>query len=179
MALLVVTAARGGGNARVRPRRPLRRARRRTLHRSSAGVVPADGPQGPRLRARPRRAGALRLAYGEIASSIYFALGIVAASALGLTPLVLLAPGAVFLPRLALLRRGDGRDPGDRRCRDVHPPRVQRPRRLRHRIGALPRLPDRDRPLGALPAALRRRALVDRAARAPVGHRRRRHAPSR
>jgi APA family basic amino acid/polyamine antiporter len=37
------------------------------------------------------------VAYGEIASSIYFALGIVAAHALGLTPVVLIAVGALFL----------------------------------------------------------------------------------
>lgn len=37
------------------------------------------------------------VAYGEIASSIYFALGIVAAHALGLTPAVLLAAGLLFL----------------------------------------------------------------------------------
>lgn len=36
------------------------------------------------------------IAYGEIGSSIYLALGIVAASALGLTPLVLAATGLVF-----------------------------------------------------------------------------------
>jgi APA family basic amino acid/polyamine antiporter len=37
------------------------------------------------------------VAYGEIASSLYIALGIVAAAALGLTPLVLLLSGAVFV----------------------------------------------------------------------------------
>ena len=37
------------------------------------------------------------VAYGEIASSIYFALGIVAAYALGFTPYVLLGAGAFFL----------------------------------------------------------------------------------
>ena len=37
------------------------------------------------------------VAYGEIASSLYFALGIVAAYALGLTPFVLLGAGAFFL----------------------------------------------------------------------------------
>jgi APA family basic amino acid/polyamine antiporter len=37
------------------------------------------------------------VAYGEIGSSIYIALGIVAAQALGLTPLVLLCTGIVFL----------------------------------------------------------------------------------
>ena len=37
------------------------------------------------------------IAYGEIASSIYFALGIIALHALGLTPLVLFLTGAIFL----------------------------------------------------------------------------------
>src|SRR3954464_2960642 len=37
------------------------------------------------------------IAYGEIAASIYFALGVVAARALGFTPLVLLVVGVVFL----------------------------------------------------------------------------------
>src|ERR687883_1654389 len=37
------------------------------------------------------------VAYGEIASSIYFALGVLAAYALGFTPLVLLGAGLLFL----------------------------------------------------------------------------------
>jgi APA family basic amino acid/polyamine antiporter len=37
------------------------------------------------------------IAYGEIASSLYIALGIVAGAALGLTPLVLLVTGGVFV----------------------------------------------------------------------------------
>ena len=37
------------------------------------------------------------IAYGEIASSIYFALGIIAFHALGFTPGVLLLTGALFL----------------------------------------------------------------------------------
>src|ERR671936_545004 len=37
------------------------------------------------------------IAYGEIASSIYFALGIIETNAHGLTPLVLLVVGALFL----------------------------------------------------------------------------------
>src|SRR5437764_1829976 len=36
------------------------------------------------------------VAYGEVASSIYFALGIIALHALGLTPAVLLGVGALF-----------------------------------------------------------------------------------
>src|SRR5919197_3169551 len=55
----------------------------------------------------PRRIPALRralgllalasVAYGEVASSLYFALGVVALYALGLTPWVLLAVGVLFL----------------------------------------------------------------------------------
>ena len=37
------------------------------------------------------------IAYGEIASSIYFALGIIAFHALGFTPVILLVAGALFL----------------------------------------------------------------------------------
>jgi basic amino acid/polyamine antiporter, APA family len=37
------------------------------------------------------------VAYGEVGSSIYFALGIVALFALGLTPWVLLAVGTLFM----------------------------------------------------------------------------------
>src|SRR5690242_18307990 len=37
------------------------------------------------------------VAYGEVASSIYFALGIIALHALGYTPVVLLVVGALFL----------------------------------------------------------------------------------
>jgi len=51
----------------------------------------------PGLR-RELDAGALfSVAYGEIASSIYFALGVLAAHALGFTPLVLLVVGGLFL----------------------------------------------------------------------------------
>src|ERR687886_2438682 len=54
-------------------------------------------------RKRPRLQRALdapalfSVAYGEIASSIYFALGIIALHALGFTPAVLLGAGALFL----------------------------------------------------------------------------------
>ena len=115
------------------------------------------------------------VAYGEIASSIYFALGIIALHALGLTPEVLALRRRALPARRALVRRGHGRDPRDRRRRDVRPPRVQRPRRLPHRLGALPRLPDRDRARGALPAALPRRARSawKSLEHEPVGRRRR------
>ena len=95
LALLVVTAANGGGVlgfvmgalfvalgvARVRTgaEAPLMARKVRGFER----VLDA-----PALFA---------IAYGEIGASIYVALGIVAAAALGLTPLVLLLTGAVFL----------------------------------------------------------------------------------
>ena len=69
------------------------------------------------------------VAYGEIASSIYFALGVLAAHALGFTPLVLLGAGAALPGRLALVRRRHRRAAGDRRRGDLRPPRAQRPRR--------------------------------------------------
>ena len=51
-----------------------------------------------------------------------------------------------------------------RAARDLRPPRVQRPARVLHRLGAPPRLPDRDRARGALRAALRgARARLGRA----------------
>ena len=99
------------------------------------------------------------VAYGEIASSLYIALGIVAGVALGLTPLVLLVAGARVRPRLAVVRGGDDGAARDRRRGDVRPARVQRPRRIRDRMGALPRLPHRHGALGALRAALLRGGL--------------------
>ena len=63
------------------------------------------------------------VAYGEIASSIYFALGVVAAHALGFTPLVLLDRRRALPDRLALLRGRDGRAAGDGRRGDLRPPR--------------------------------------------------------
>src|SRR6188472_3588566 len=51
----------------------------------------------PRLQRRLGPYDLFGVAYGEIASSIYFALGIIAARALGLTPYVLLATGLLFL----------------------------------------------------------------------------------
>ncbi|MHB8641661.1 MAG: amino acid permease [Gaiellaceae bacterium] len=51
----------------------------------------------PRLQRRLGAADLFAVAYGEIASSIYFALGIIAGRALGLTPVVLFFTGVVFL----------------------------------------------------------------------------------
>ncbi len=115
------------------------------------------------------------VAYGEVGSSIYFALGIVALFALGLTPWVLLAVGALFIARLALVCGGHHGDPRDGRRRHAGPPRFQRPDRLPDRLGAAPRLRDRDRARCALRAALLRpRGGLGAADPAPVGRRRRR-----
>ena len=51
----------------------------------------------PRLERNLGAPALFSIAYGEIASSIYFALGIIALHALGLTPALLLAVGALFL----------------------------------------------------------------------------------
>src|SRR6188768_3833706 len=63
------------------------------------------------------------VAYGEIASSIYFALGIVAAYALGLTPLVLLLAGVFFMIGRCRTPRGRPRfrRPAARRRSSVAP----------------------------------------------------------
>ena len=72
--------------------------------------------------------------------------------------------------RLALVRRGHGRDPGDGRRGDARPPRVQRPDRVPDRLGAAPRLHDRDRARGPVHAALLRpRGRLAAADAPPVG----------
>src|SRR6266508_4355466 len=79
-----------------------------TRAKRACPVVPARSPQDfarnepmarklPRLQRRLGEKDLFAVAYGEIASSIYFALGIIAGRALGLTPLVLLFTGVVFL----------------------------------------------------------------------------------
>ena len=95
---LAVQTVRVGGGVGVPARRALPRARR------GSAVSPLE-PRREELMARKlpvlqRVLGAPTLfsvAYGEIASSIYFALGIIAGHALGLTPEVLLLTGLLFL----------------------------------------------------------------------------------
>ena len=85
------------------------------------------------------------VAYGEIASSLYIALGIVAAAALGLTPLVLLLTGALFLVvslsyaegTAALPEAGGAATSCGRAFNDLAG--------FVDRMGPLPRLPDRAR----------------------------------
>ncbi len=140
------------------------------------------------------------VAYGEVASSIYFALGVIAAYALGFTPLVLLGVGLLFLVVSLSYAEGTAALPETGGAATFVRRAFNDLARLRHRLGALPRLRDRDRALGALPAALpggrdpgararpqpvgrhrrgaRDRGRGDRAARAaPVAVRRRHRDP--
>jgi len=79
-----------------------------TRAKRACPVFPARSPQDfarnepmarklPRLQRRLGAADLFGVAYGEIASSIYFALGIIAGHALGLTPFVLLFTGLLFI----------------------------------------------------------------------------------
>ena len=103
------------------------------------------------------------VAYGEIASSIYFALGIVALHALGFTPLVLLGVGLLFLLVALSYAEATSALPETGGAATFVRRAVERPRRLHDRLGALPRLPDRDRALGALRPALPRGRVPGRA----------------
>ena len=69
------------------------------------------------------------VAYGEIASSIYFALGVIALHALGFTPLVLLVAGLLFLLVALSYAEAVVGAARDGRRGDLRPPRVERPRR--------------------------------------------------
>ncbi len=110
------------------------------------------------------------VAYGEIASSIYFALGVIALHALGFTPIVLGVVGLLFLIVALSYAEGTAVDSRNGRRRNVRSRGVQRPRRVPHRLGALPRLPDRDRAIRAVRAPL---------SRARARHRHDREAPGR
>src|SRR5262249_9126563 len=104
--LRAVRGDRGGaGREDCRGRWRGRRLRpRRALHRPRRGALHARAPEAPLLGGKLRGfervidAPALfAIGYGEIASSLYIALGIVAGAALGFTPLVLLVTGAIFV----------------------------------------------------------------------------------
>ena len=93
-AMLVRTAYEGGGTVRLRDRRALRRARHRAPLPAAEDLMARKLPQLQRALDAPALAS---VAYGEIASSIYFALGIIALHALGFTPVVLGIVGLLFL----------------------------------------------------------------------------------
>ena len=69
-------------------------------------------------------------AYGNVGSSIYYALGLVALYALGLTPVTFMIAGPDLRLHRRDLRRGDRALPGGRRLVELRPPRLQRARLL-------------------------------------------------
>src|SRR3954468_8707332 len=85
-------------------------------------------------------------AYGNVGSSIYYALGVTAAFALGLPPVAFVLSGLIFAapaaPRPFLpppprpVRRGAVVVPGAGRPLGLRPPRLQRVRQLHRRLGA-------------------------------------------
>ena len=96
------------------------------------------------------------VAYGEIASSLYIALGIVAAAALGLTPLVLLLTGAVFVLVSLSYAEGTAALPETGGAATFVRRAFNDLAGFVTGLGALPRLPHRHGALGALRAALPR-----------------------
>ena len=112
-------------------------------------------------------------AYGNVGSSIYYALGLTAVYALGLTPLVFLVAGIVFAMTAATYAEGTARYPGGGRLGELRPARLRRARQLHRGLGADARLHRHGRRLGVLRAALPL-GLLGAAEHEPVGHRRRR-----
>ena len=115
-------------------------------------------------------------AYGNVGSSIYYALGLVASYALGLTPVVFIITGFFFFCTAATLRRGDGDVPRGGRLLVLRPARLQRVLVVLRGLGGDAHLHGHDRHLGVLrPALHRRRLRVRRGAEdEPRRHHRRR-----
>ena len=104
--------------------------------------------------------GLFATAYGNVGSSIYYALGLVAAYALGLTPVVFMLAGGLFALTAKTYAEGAVDVSRGRRLLELRPPRVQRARLVHRRLGAEPRLHPHDRDLGVLRAALPGRVLA-------------------
>ena len=75
-------------------------------------------------------------AYGNVGSSIYYALGVTAAFALGLTPVAFVISGLIFAATAATYAEATVMYPGGRRLLELRPPRLQRVRQLHRRLGA-------------------------------------------
>ena len=157
IALVVVTAdtRRGGirlpdGSAVLRPRR------RPPLSAPQAALTSAGGTQAAPASAGSRRSRALLdRVRGDRLVDLLRARNHHAARAR--LHAARAARDRPALPdRLAVLRRRHSGNSRDRRRRDVRPDRVQRLLGLHHGLGALPRLPDRHRPVGPVHAPLRR-----------------------
>ena len=96
-------------------------------------------------------------AYGNVGSSIYYALGLVASYALGLTPVVFIITGFFFFCTAATYAEATAMYPEAGGSSSLRPPRVQRVLVVLRRLGADAQLHDHGRDLGVLRAALHRR----------------------
>ena len=99
-------------------------------------------------------------AYGNVGSSIYYALGLVASYALGLTPIVFLITGVIFYLTAATYAEATAMYPRGGRLLELRAPRLQRAVVVLRGVGADAQLHDHDRHLGVLRAALPRRAVL-------------------
>src|SRR5438093_886614 len=102
--------------------------------------------------------GLFATAYGNVGSSIYYALGLVAAHALGLTPVVFMLAGGLFALTAKTYAEGAAMFPEAGEL--VRAPRIQRARLVLRRLGADARLHHHRRHQCVLRAALPRRVLA-------------------
>ena len=102
--------------------------------------------------------GLFATAYGNVGSSIYYALGLVAAHALGLTPLVFLFAGGLFALTAKTYAEGASMFPEAGGSSSFARHAFNDVRLVLRRLGAEPRLHPHDRDLGVLRAALPERA---------------------
>ena len=162
IAIVAVTLANGGGVVLVRvlDRAHLHRARRRSplpLARGLGLMEPA-GPESERPAITRRLLGVpllFAVAYSAVGFSLYFSLGLVADRGLGLTPLIFLGVGLVFLLNAMTYVEGEAMLPERGGSATFARHGVQeRAGQLHRRLGDPDRLRDRDRPRGDLGAAL-------------------------
>ena len=112
-------------------------------------------------------------AYGNVGSSIYYALGLTAVYALGLTPLVFVVAGVVFAATAATYAEGTARFPEAGGSASFSRHAFDEVVSFTRGLGADARLRRHGRGLGVLRPALPL-DLLGAAADEPVGHRRRR-----
>ena len=160
---VILVARRGHRHPHPRGRRRARIGRsaaRGRLHRRSArhGSTSRSGARLEASRVKDRRIAKPALgrrflgvpwlwavAHSAVAFSVYYSIGVVADEALALTPVDLRDRGADLRADDDDLRRGRRDVPRARRLEHARPPRVQRARQLRRRLGDPDRLRDRDR----------------------------------
>ena len=94
------------------------------------------------------------VAYSAVGFSLYFALGLVAERGLGLTPLIFLGVGLVFVLNTMTYVEGEAMLPERGGSATFARHAFERAGQLHRRLGDPDRLRDRDRARGALGAAL-------------------------